>query len=143
MYLSLIILKTMKYKKNIATGVLAFSLLVSGTNVFAATPQDLGIKSTSQAYQKTNKTSKKTLGKSKTVGIVGSISGLGFTLEVKNLKNKTTSSIDVNIDSGTTYSKNGIVATAADLATGQKVIVTGTLDKTTNIITAKTVKIAS
>ena len=133
----------MKYKKQIATGALAISLLVGGSSVFAATPQDLGIKNTQQVYQKANKTSKKTLGKSKTVGIVGSISGLGFTLEVKNLKNKTTSSIDVNTNTGTTYSKNGITATATDLALGQKVIVVGTLDKTTNIITAKTVKIAS
>ncbi|MDR3519449.1 MAG: hypothetical protein P4L63_00970 [Candidatus Pacebacteria bacterium] len=133
----------MKYKKHIATGVLAFSLLISGTNVFAATPQDLGIKSTSHAYQKTTKTSKITLTKNKTVGVVGSISGLGFTLEVKNLKNKTSSSIDVNTNSATNYSKNGITVTASDLMTGQKVIVVGTLDKTTNIITAKTVKIAS
>ena len=133
----------MKYKKHIATGVLAFSLLISGTNVFAATPQDLGIKNTNQVYQKTSKTSKTILGKSKTVGIVGSISGLGFTLEVKNLKTKISSSMDVNTNSSTTYSKNGISATASSLATGQKVIVTGTLDKTTNIITAKTVKIAS
>jgi len=135
--------KNMKYKKQIATGVLAFSLLISGTNVFAATPQDLGIKSTNRIYQKTNKTSKKTLGKSKTVGVVGSISGLGFTLEVKNLKNKTSTSIDVNTNSTTTYSKNGLTATSADLVVGQKVIVLGSLDKTTNIITAKTVKIAS
>ena len=46
----------MKYKKHIATGVLAFSLLVSGTNVFAATPQDLGIKNVqSSTHQKQNK----------------------------------------------------------------------------------------
>lgn len=133
----------MKYKKHFATGVLAFTLLVSGTNVFAATPQDLGIKSATQVYQKTSKTSKKNLGKSKTVGIVSSISAIGFTLEVKNLKTKATSSVDVSTNTGTTYSKNGIAATSADLAAGQKVIVTGILDKTTSIITAKTVKIAS
>ena len=133
----------MKYKKHIATGVLAFSLLVSGTNVFAATPQDLGIKNTNQVYHKTNKPLKIKLGKSRTVGIVGSISATGFTLEVKNLKTKISSSIDVSTNSSTTYSKNGVSAKATDLAIGQKVIVTGTLDKTTNIITAKTVKIAS
>jgi hypothetical protein len=45
--------------------------------------------------------------------------------------------------STTTYSKNGVSAKVSDLLVGQKVIVVGTLDKTTNIITAKTVKIAS
>jgi hypothetical protein len=45
----------MKYKKQIATGVLAFSLLISGTNVFAATPQDLGIKNSQQAPKQNKK----------------------------------------------------------------------------------------
>jgi hypothetical protein len=133
----------MKYKKQIATGVLAFSLLISGTNVFAATPQDLGIKSTSQVYQKTNKNLKvKKTGKSKEVGTISSLNSSGFMIDVKNAKTKTTSSIDVKTNTATTYSKNGIVASANDLVIGQKIIVTGTLDKTTNIITAKTVKIA-
>ena len=48
----------MKYKQHIATGALAISLLVSGSSVFAATPQDLGIKNTQQVYQKQNKSLK-------------------------------------------------------------------------------------
>ena len=132
----------MKYKKHIATGVLAFSLLVSGTNVFAASPQDLGIKNVQSVYQKQNKNLKvKTAGKSKNVGTIGSITNTGFTLEVKNLKTKISSSIDVNTSVGTTYSKNGIKVDSSLLSVGQKVIVVGTLDKTTNILTAKTVKI--
>jgi len=132
----------MKYKKHFATGALAISLLVGGSSVFAATPQDLGIKSTGQVYQKQSKTLKvKVAGKSKTVGTIGSITNTGFTLEVKNLKTKNLSSIDVATSIETTYSKNGLNATASLLSVGQKVIVVGTLDKTTNILTAKTVKI--
>ena len=42
----------MKYKKQIATGALAISLLVGGSSVFAATPRDIGIKNVQQVYQK-------------------------------------------------------------------------------------------
>ena len=72
---------------------------------------------------------------------IGAINSSGFTLEMKNLKTKTTSSVDVQTDAGTVYSKNGLPALASDLALGQKVIVVGNLDKTTNILIAKTVKI--
>jgi hypothetical protein len=137
-------MKYKKYKKHIATGVLAFSLLVSGTNVFAATPQDLGIKNTEQVYQKQNKNSKiKNAGKNKIVGTVSSINNSGFMIDITNAKTKIASSTDVIINSATTYSRNGITATISDLSVGQKVIVVGSLDKTTNILTAKTVKIAS
>jgi hypothetical protein len=134
-------MKYKKYKQHIATGALAISLLVSGSNVFAATPQDLGIKNTQQVYQKQNKLKIKKIGRSNTVGTIGTINSLGFTLEIKNLKTKATSSVDVQINSGTVYSKNGLTAIASDLAVGQKVIIVGNLDKTTNILIAKTVKI--
>ena len=48
----------MKYKKQIATGAIALSLLVGGTNVFAATPQDLGIKNGHPTFQKQNRENK-------------------------------------------------------------------------------------
>jgi len=132
----------MKYKRQIATGALAISLLVGGSSVFAATPQDLGIKKVQSTYQKQNKVSKiKNTGKSNIVGTIGVVNNTGFTVEIKNLKTKVSSSVDVTTNTGTLYSKNGIKATVADLAVGQKVIVAGTLDKTTNIVTAKTVKI--
>jgi len=132
----------MKYKRQIATGALAISLLVGGSNVFAATPQDLGIKKVQSTYQKQNKVSKiKNTGKSNIVGTIGVINATGFTVEIKNLKTKVSSSVDVLTNTGTVYSKNGLKATVADLTVGQKVIVTGILDKTTNIVTAKTVKI--
>ncbi len=136
----------MKYKKRIATGALAISLLVGGSNVFASTPQDLGIKNSQVAYQKQNKNSKslkiKNSLKNSVVGIIETVSSTGFTVDIKNMKTKTASSVDVTADGGTVYSKNGIVAHLYDLSVGQKVIVVGKLDKTTNILVAKTVKIA-
>lgn len=132
----------MKYKKQIATGALAFSLLIGGSSVFAATPQDLGIKKMQPSYQKQSKINKNIKGKKEhIIGTIGAINSTGFVVEIKNLKTKTTSSVDVSTDTKTIYTKNGIVSTVADLAVPEKVIVIGTLDKTTNIITAKTVKI--
>lgn len=137
----------MKYKKQIATGALALSLLVSGSSVFAATPQDLGIKNTQPTYQKQNKNSKnvniKNKGKKNTVGTISAINGTDFTVEIKNMRTSVTSSVDVKTDDGTTYSKNGTNATVSDLVVGQKVVVIGNLDKITNILTAKTVKIVT
>ncbi len=134
----------MKYKKHLATGALALSLLVSGSTIYAATPQDLGIKNVPKTYQKQNKTNPKTIGLNKQNGVVGVVSALtstGFTVNVTNMKTKATSSVDVVTNATTTYKKDGLSATATDVLVGQKVIVSGTLDKTTNILTAKTVKI--
>jgi len=135
----------MKYKKHIATGALAISLLVGGSSVFASSPQDLGIKNSQQIYQKQNKTNKnlktKNKGKGNIVGTISSINNNGFVLDIKNIKNKTKSSVDIKTDSQTSYIKNGISASFSDIAIGQKVIVVGILDKTTNILPAKTVKI--
>jgi hypothetical protein len=138
--------KFMKYKKQIATSALALSLLlVGGSSVFAATLQDLGVKKAQPTYQKQEKKSKdikvKNTAKSSNTGTVLAINDSGFTLDVKNIKTKTTSSIDVKTDSSTVYTKNGVSAAVSDLATGQKVIVSGTLDKTANTVLAKTVKI--
>ena len=135
----------MKYKKHIATGALAISLLVSGSSVFAETPQDLGIKSVQQTYQKQNKDGRNLRIKNKkrhnTVGIISAINDAGFTVEIKNMRKKSMLSVDVKTDSHTIYSKNGINVTVSDLAIGQKVIIVGNLDKTINILTAKIVKI--
>lgn len=133
--------KYMKYKKQFATGALAISLLISGSNVFAATPQDLGIKNSQQVYNKQNKSLKNNkMSRSSTVGTISSINGNEFTVDVKNIKTKVMSAVDIKTDTTTKYSKNGISTNYSLLAVGQKVIVTGSLEKTTNIITAKTVK---
>ncbi len=135
----------MKYKKQIATGALAISLLVGGSSVFASSPQDIGIKNVQPTYQKQNKNEKNSNATNKAngsvVGTIGAITSTGFTVEVKDLKKKAVSEVSVTTNASTTYSKNGASATASDLAVGQKVIVSGNLDKTTNTITAKTVKI--
>ena len=138
----------MKYKKHIITSALAISLLVGGSSVFAATPQDLGIKNVQGTYQKQNNKDKE---KSKielkkhgsTVGVVSALTSSGFTINVKNPKTKVTSSVDVKTGTTTVYKKDGISALVSDLAVGQKVIISGDLDKTTNILTAKTVKIVT
>ena len=138
----------MKYKKHIITSALAISLLVGGSSVFAATPQDLGIKNVQGTYQKQNnkdKTKSKIQLKKQgsTVGVVSALTSSGFTIDVKNPRTKLTSSVDVKTDATTVYSKDGISALVSDLAVGQKVIIKGTLDKTTNILTAKTVATVS
>lgn len=137
----------MKYKKHIATGALAFSLLISGSSVFAATPQDLGIKNVQGTYQKQVKNNKnyksKIKEKGNTVGTISAITSTGFTIDVRNVKTKVTSSVDVKTDTTTQYSKNGVTITVSDIAVGQKVVVVGALDTSTNIIIAKTVKIVT
>jgi hypothetical protein len=130
----------MKYKRQLATGALAVSLLVGGSTIFAATPQDLGIKNGQAIYQKQNK-SNKNIRRYSVVGIISTLNDTGFILEVKNKKTKGDSSIDVGINSETVFKKNGLPATKTDLAVGQKTIISGNLDEITNLITARTVKI--
>lgn len=144
----------MKYKKHIATGALAFSLLVGGSAVLAATPQDLGIKDTQSTFQKQLKTDKvdkvnknekgiKSEKRNNVVGTISAVDSTGFTMDVKNLKAKTSSSVEVKTDVTTLYTKNGITAQPSEFIVGQKVVVVGALDKTTNVMTAKKVKIVA
>ena len=71
------------------------------------------------------------------------ISSSGFVIGVTNMKTKTISSVEIATSANTTYSKNGINTIESALNVGQKVIIAGNLDKTTNILTAKTVKIVT
>ena len=124
----------MKYKKHLATGALAISLLLGGYPVY----------SDAATLHKPYKYSQIVLKKQHTtVGVVSLIDNAGFTLDVKNLKTKQMISIDVKTDSSTMYNKNGLATTVSDLLVGQKVIVTGDYNKVSNIITAKKVKIVS
>ena len=136
----------MKYKKQLATGALALSLLVSGSTIYASNLQDLGLKNVGN-YQKQNKGKEKggleLRKQNNVVGTVGSLTSTGFTINVINMKTKVASSVDVVTNISTTYKKDGLSATAKDLLIGQKVVVLGTIDKTTNILTAKTVKIVT
>lgn len=137
----------MKYKKHIATGALAISLLVSGSSVFAETTQDLGIKGVQHIYQKQNKENKnlrvKNRKRSNVVGTISAINDNGFVIEIKNMRRKSMLSADIQTDINTTYKKNGLVSPKSDLAVGQKVVIVGNFDKATTIIIAKTVKIVT
>ncbi len=134
----------MKYKKHIVSGALALSLLVGGSPVFASSALDLGIKKNEAVYQKhvkNIKDSKVLKNKRKnTVGVVSSVNNAGFILEIKG-KSNSISSVDVKTDSSTVYSKNGVTATLSDVFPGEKVIVSGTFDKSANVVIAKQVKI--
>lgn len=132
-----------KYKKHIATGALALSLLVGGSSVLAANPQDIGVKNAPSDYQRHREGAKRTKmnGRKNVVGSVSTVSSTGFTIEVKNMKTKSVTAVDVTTNTETVYGKNGVAAVAGDVVVGEKVIVSGTTDKTTGIITAKTVKI--
>jgi len=132
----------MKYKKHIATGALAISLLVGGTPILAATPQDLGIKNIQYLHQKQSKNFKiHKEGRRNVVGTITMINETGFVLEIKNKKTEAISSIEINTDSFTKYKKNGKIVTFSNLQVGQKLIVTGKFDKTTNIVSAKSIRI--
>ena len=135
----------MKYKKHIATGVLALSLLLGGSSAFAEMPKELGKGTISPIYQKQSRGFENHL-KVKRNNLVGNISVInsnGFTIEIKNRKTKQISSVDVITDSTTIYKKNGLNATASDLVVGQKVIIKGVEDKTNNSITASKVHIVT
>ena len=136
----------MKYKKQLATGALALSLLIGGSTIYAVSPQDLGIKNVGN-YQKQNKGKEKgrleLRKQNNVVGTIGSLTSTGITVNIINMKTKVASSVDVVTNIATTYKKDGLSASVIDLSVGQKVVVLGTLDKTTNILTAKTVKIVT
>lgn len=133
----------MKYKKHIVTGALAISLLVGSYPVFASTPQDLGIKKIQQIYQKQKKNNKKlkikNKGRESIVGTISMINNTGFIIEIKNIKTNVVSSTDVKTNNLTTYRKNGIKTTTSDLIVGEKVVIVGNLNKTSNTIIAKKV----
>lgn len=135
----------MKYKKQLATGALALSLLVGGSTIYAASPQDLGIKSVGKFYQKYNKNREREgmelRKQNNTIGVIEALTSPGFTVSVTNRKTKIAYSVDVKTDATTIYKKDGLEASLPDLSVGQKVIVQGPLDKTTNILNAKKVKI--
>ena len=130
----------MKYKKQIATSALALSLLVIGSSVYAAVPQDISVKSVQPSQQKINK-SVKSKKDNIVIGTISAISDTGFTVETKNLKTKAVSSIEVKTGSSTIYRKNGIVIKSSDLTIGEKAIISGSLDKKTSIIIANKVGI--
>lgn len=136
----------MKYKRRIVTGAIALSLLV-GSPTFAASTQY----SHSNVARSAEHSARRDQFKKKAnhvVGFVTGVNGSTFTFEThKGKQNKKaeikTLSVDVQTNANTIFKKNGGNATLADLMVGQKVIVTGPVDATSQILTAVEVKIVT
>jgi hypothetical protein len=115
---------------NIAIGdTLAIIGNTNGTNISATNIIDGILKPTGEF--KANRFS----------GQITAISGSSFTIESKGFRLKTSDSQNVNTDSKTTFTKNGVAATFADLAIGERVVVTGTLDSANKVIIATNINI--
>lgn len=146
----------MKYKKRIVTGAFALSLLVGGSSsvkIYADSVRSQsdvhGTSSRSGAVHFKNLKNARTKINHK-VGTITAIGASGFTFEVIHGHHATSTatatkilSIDVTMSSSTVIRKDGALATIADLSLGQKVIVSGSVDATGHIITAKRVDIVT
>lgn len=135
----------MKYKKHITTGVLAFALIVSGTTAFALAPTDGSSNQITTTDKEVGKHPKlgmmqKSKKMHQIVGTVIAVNRSNFTVEVKNIKAKTTDTFDVTTTGTTTFTKDGKASTFADLAVAQKVIVSGTVDTVAKTVTATKVR---
>lgn len=131
----------MKYKKHIATGVLALSLLVGGSSAFAEIPVELERGSTAPLYQRQSRGFENyaRIKRNNLVGNISMINNNGFTIEIKNKKTGQISSVDVITDNSTIYKKNGLDALLSDLVIGEKVIIKG--DNANNSIISSSVNI--
>lgn len=136
----------MKYKRRIVTGAIALSLLV-GSPTFAASTQY----SNTHVARSAEHSARRDQFKKKANHVVGTVTGINgsvFTFETQAGKKKKgadakTLSVDVQTQANTKFHKNGVEATLADLAVGQKVIVTGPIDAASQIVAALDVKIVT
>lgn len=146
----------MKYKKRIVTGAFALSLLVGGSSSIKTYAESIGVNA--HVYGSSTRSGAlhfKNLKNARTkinhkVGTVTAVGASGFTFEVLHGHHATSTasatkilSIDVQTTASTTFKKDGGNATAADLAVGQKVIVSGSVDATGHLIAAKRVDIVT
>ncbi|MEN9604372.1 MAG: hypothetical protein RJB39_57 [Candidatus Parcubacteria bacterium] len=137
----------MKYKRRIVTGAIALSLLVGGPT-FAASGGQAAAHITRSAEHASRRDQFKNI-KNKANHVVGAVTGINGTVITfvtqagKNSLGAKTVSIDVQTNSHTTFEKNGLAATFKDIVVGQKIIVTGSIDATSQTITARKVKIAT
>lgn len=146
----------MKYKKRIVTGAFALSLLVGGSSSIKTYAESIGTNtdvhtssSRGGALHFKNLKNARTKINHK-VGTVTSVGASGFTFEVLHGHHATSTatatkilSIDVQTTATTTFKKDGGDASLADLAIGQKVIVSGSVDVTGHLIKANTVGIVT
>ncbi len=144
----------MKYKQRIITGAFALTLLVGGTSSIkahaATNAQGLTFSTSTRNGALHFKDPNNIRSKVKhTVGTITAISGTGFTFEVHHKHASTTKgiekviSVDAQTTATTTIKKDGLAATFADLAVGQKVIVSGHLHTADQIINATKVDIVT
>lgn len=136
----------MKYKRRIVSGAIALSLLVGSPTFAASTPYSHSNVARSAEHNARRDQFKKKA--NHVVGIVTGINGSTFTFETHTGKHNKkveikTLSVDVQTKDITVFKKNGGSATLGDLAVGQKVIVTGPVDATSQILAAVEVKIVT
>lgn len=146
----------MKYKKRIVTGAFALSLLVGGSSSVKTYAESVGISPDIHATSSRGGALHfKNLKNARTkihhkVGTITAIGASGFTFEVIHGHNATSTatatkilSIDVQTTATTIFKKDGADASFADLSSGEKVIVSGSVDATGHLITAKRVDIVT
>ena len=132
----------MKYKKQITTSVLALSLLMVGSSAFASMPTAQDTKINQVVTKKVDAVKHI---KNKITGTVSAVSadGTSFTVTVKNRKTNTTTSFDVQTTATTKFTKDGKLATMANVTLNTKVIVSGKIDIATNTISATKVRLVT
>ncbi|MES2985803.1 MAG: hypothetical protein V4686_01590 [Patescibacteria group bacterium] len=143
----------MKYKQRIITGAFALTLLVGGTSsikTYAATSTGSSYATSTRNGALHMKDPNKIRSRVKhSVGTITAVSGTGFTFEVHHKHASTTKgvekviSVDAQTTATTTIKKDGLAATFADLAVGQKVIVSGQIHAADLIINATKVDIVT
>ncbi len=144
----------MKYKKRIVTGAFALSLLVGGSSSLKTYAQSVNTETNVHATSSRGGALHfKNLKNARTkihhkVGTITAIGASGFTFEILHGHGATSTatatkilSIDVQTSAATIFKKDGVDATFADLTNGEKVIVSGSVDATGHLITAKRVDI--
>lgn len=133
----------MKYKKHIGAGVLAFSLLMVGTSVFALSTQDANISPSSINDPQNHKFGNKNKKGNHLIGTVISVNGNNFTVGVKNHKTQIVTSYDILTSPSSTIMIDGKLAQISDITVGQKVIVKGQIDQVAKTVVATKVKIVT
>lgn len=143
----------MKYKQRIITGAFALTLLVGGTSsikTHAATTSGAAYTTSSRNGAIHVKDPSKERVKH-TVGTITAVSGTGFSFEVHHAHASSTKrkvplkvlSVDAQTTATTSIKKDGLPATFADLAVGQKVIVSGQIHAADLILNATKVDIVT
>jgi hypothetical protein len=128
-----------------AAGIIASAATLVGGTVSAATPGHMApqgrMPHAGQAWEKSTIT-RRLHG---VLGTVSSINGTSFTVTTVNRFNSTTPNhtFTVNTSTTTTYTKDGQAATLTDLATGERVMIQGTVDTSSLTIAATKVNIVT